>query len=111
MAYEISYNHYLQFLAALKHLNPELYAFIPIESSDNTITFSYQPLSTYLPANTKVTPTLAHLDNAQHTLSIKNNCRTTAVDLAKINLPWEKTTYIIFVTHLFFATLIMSKHC
>lgn len=94
VAYEISYQHYKQFLSQLKTINPDIKAHIPIADSVNNITFEYQPLSAFNESvNGKPSELrLKELAKDRKYLTFRSNCRYAALDIARYTLPKDADT-------------------
>lgn len=86
MAFEMSYMHYLQMLAALRVLNRTITAYIPVAETETTISFDYRPLETFSECSNETSPTLEHLEKNMDHITVRDHCRTAALELASIAL-------------------------
>src|SRR3990167_5638864 len=86
MAYAINYQQYLDLLAALKQLNPGIIAYVPTSETDEIITLDMQHLDDYFCDNVTSTPALERVESHQDNISLTNNCRSAALDLASLSL-------------------------
>jgi hypothetical protein len=89
IAYEISYDNYLQLLRSLKQINPHLYAYVPTQDADSIVTLEYQELMAFDVESEEASSIVEHLTKTGQTLSFKSNCRDAVIDLTRLSLPLQ----------------------
>jgi hypothetical protein len=84
LAYEIRWKNYSAWLRKLKFLNPQLYAYVPVQDDGQEIEFKFMQLKDW-----GYTPDDGLVNTAQHKnqLSFTYDCRTTAQELTQASLP------------------------
>lgn len=88
MAYEINFRQYLQFLAKLKNINPNISAYIPTNETQENITFELAPLSAHDEIITDEQNGLLTLKKDMNRLGFfTKDCRVAARQLAQASLP------------------------